>query len=226
MSTTSSVDLKYRTFRPSSIVLMPIRSPFPVIGLNNATFDTWTDASLSMMPPDVPFCGFGLVCRFTTLMPSTTTLPRSASTSRTLPRWPRFRPARTTTSSPFLILLVAIALQDLRCQRHDLHEMIPAQFPRNGTKNSRSNRLELICQQNHCISIEPNQGTIGTTHSLSCAHNYRIVHLAFSDLSSRNGLLDGNLYNIANPGIATFRSTKHLDAHKPTGSTVVGRIKH
>src|SRR5258708_7438994 len=114
-----------RTFlraAPSPRNLKPTRSPFLVSGFHSATFDTWIGISFSMMPPATPAFGFGFWCFLTTLTPSTTSLPLSRTTD-TVPRRPLSLPVVTTTSSPFLILLMS-ASDDFRRQRHDLHEAV------------------------------------------------------------------------------------------------------
>src|SRR5207253_2518964 len=72
-STTSPLDLKKRTRRPSSSFLTPTRSPFFVAGLKSATFEMRSGISFSTMPPVTPFIGFGRWCFFTRLAPSPTT---------------------------------------------------------------------------------------------------------------------------------------------------------
>src|SRR5690606_2195745 len=108
MSTTSLLDLKIRTFPPSSATRNPTRSPFFVLGLNNATLETAIGISLSTMPPCTGGMAFGLAfwCFLAMLMPSTST--RSSSNTRsTVPRRPLSFPLMTTTSSPFLILFIS-----------------------------------------------------------------------------------------------------------------------
>src|SRR6185436_19390914 len=56
-STTSLLDLKKRTLRPSANA----RSPFFVTGFHTATFETSMPASFSTIPPCTWRCGFGLV---------------------------------------------------------------------------------------------------------------------------------------------------------------------
>src|SRR5438552_17225693 len=53
-----------------------------------------------MIPPFWFLDGLGLVWRLPMFTPATMTLPEARSTSCTLPRLPRSRPAMTTTSSP------------------------------------------------------------------------------------------------------------------------------
>src|SRR6185369_8371473 len=104
-STTSLLDLKKRTLRPSASVRNPTRSPFFVTGFHSATFERSMAASFSTMPPCTWRCGFGFVWRLIMFTPSTTTWP-SSSTLTTVPRRPLSRPAVTTTSSPLRIFFI------------------------------------------------------------------------------------------------------------------------
>src|SRR5262245_25122158 len=104
-STISPFDLNTRTRRPSGMVFTPTRSAFLVCGLKSAMLETSIGISLSMMPPWMPFIGFGRWCFFTRLMPSTTTCPASMRRS-TVPRLPLSRPAITITSSPLRIFSI------------------------------------------------------------------------------------------------------------------------
>src|SRR5690554_7924198 len=70
-STAFWVDLKIRTFLPSS-TLKPTRSALLVSGLKIATLETWMGASFSTIPPCTPAMGFGLVWRLIMLTPVTT----------------------------------------------------------------------------------------------------------------------------------------------------------
>src|SRR5262249_17821412 len=60
-STTSLLDLKKRTLRPSASVRKPTRSPFFVAGFHSITFERSIAASFSTMPPCTLRCGFGFV---------------------------------------------------------------------------------------------------------------------------------------------------------------------
>src|SRR5699024_5081129 len=110
-STTSPVDLKYRTLRrlsPSPSHLKPTRSPLPVCGLYSITLETWSGISRGSMPPWIPSLGLGRTCFLTIFNPSTST--RSfGSTSSTAPRRPRSLPVLTMTSSPLRMRLELIA---------------------------------------------------------------------------------------------------------------------
>src|ERR1700730_2931278 len=84
-----------------------MRVGLSVLGSMWATLETWIEASFSTMPPALP--AEGRVCRFTMLMPSTTTRFSAGSTRFTSPVLPRSRPVMTTTLAPFLILSLGMA---------------------------------------------------------------------------------------------------------------------
>ena len=117
-------------------------------------------------------------------------------------------------------------LQYFRCKRHDFHEALTAQLPRNRTKYSSSNWLQLVRQQNCRIPVESNQRTIGAPHTLSRANHHRTIHFALPHLTTRDCLLYGDLYDISNMCIPALRTTQYLNAHQPTSAAVVGRLEH
>src|SRR5207244_650098 len=64
-----------RTFLPSVRSLCPTRVGLPVPGSITMTFEASMGPSFSMIPPWIPFVGFGRVCRLIMLTCSTMTLP-------------------------------------------------------------------------------------------------------------------------------------------------------
>src|SRR6478609_8360766 len=113
--------------------------------------------AFSTMPPVVPLSGFGLVCFFTRLMPSTIRC-ESSLRSETLPRLPLSRPASTMTSSPLRILFMnASSLQNFRGQRHDLHELLGTQFARDRAEDAGADGLQLAVEQHGGIAVELDQ---------------------------------------------------------------------
>src|SRR5215470_18364926 len=108
------------------------------VGQTTITFDTFTAEARSMIPPGI-ICappmrlasriGRGFWCRFWMLRFSTITLPSRGRASRTRPCLPRSLPVSICTVSPFLIFsCVAIVLEHLGSQAHDLHEVLLAQL--------------------------------------------------------------------------------------------------
>src|SRR5215831_21162526 len=143
-------------------------------------------------------------------MPATTTC--SSRTRVTSPRLPLSRPVMTTTLSPFLILRIALLLQDFRRERDDLHESLGAQLARDGSENASADRLELRVEKHRGVGVEADLGTIVPAHALAGAHDDRVVDLAFLDPAARRGILDGNLDHVADVRVATLGAAQHLDA--------------
>src|SRR5690606_27520812 len=159
----------------------PTRSPFFVLGLNNATLETAIGISLSTMPPCTGGMAFGLAfwCFLAMLMPSTST--RSSSNTRsTVPRRPLSFPLMTTTSSPFLILFISnflgpSALQAFRRQRNDLHKLVRAKLARHRPENAGADRLEPGIEEHCCVAVKANQRTILAANALARANHNRVV---------------------------------------------------
>src|SRR5262245_48860796 len=239
-STISPFDLNTRTRRPSGIVFTPTRSAFLVCGLKSAMFETSIGISLSMMPPWMPFIGFGRWCFLTRLMPSTTTCPASMRRS-TVPRLPLSRPAMTMTSSPFLIrsiLVISSGLGDLQgarqgvgpfpshpapllhpasehlgSERHDLHEPLGAQLARHRPEDPGADRLELRVEQHGGVRVEAHQRAIRTAHALRGAHDHRVVDLTLLHAPAGRGVLDAHLDHVADARVAALRAAEDLDTH-------------
>src|SRR5512140_429527 len=137
------------------------------------------------MPPVVPFRGFGLVCFFTRLTPSTTTWSASLR-SETLPRLPLSRPASTMTSSPLRILFMTrSSLQDFGGQGHDLHEALGAQLARDRAEDAGADGLQLVVEQHGGIAVELDQGAVGAADALGGTDHHGAVDLAFVDAAAR-----------------------------------------
>src|SRR5512145_943352 len=120
----------------------------------------------STIPPVEPFSGFGLVCFFTRLIPSTTTWSSSLR-STTLPRLPLSRPASTMTSSPLRILFMTRpSLQNFGSQGHDLHELLGAQLARHRAEDAGADGLQLVVEQHCCVAVEFDEGAVLTTDTL------------------------------------------------------------
>src|SRR5690606_20575471 len=106
-SIASPLERNTRTRRPSSRILVPMRSPLPEAGLKCITFEASIGASRSITPPGWLAWGFGLVWRLMMLTLETTTF--SPSTRTTSPCLPLSLPAVTTTRSPFLMRFMSVS---------------------------------------------------------------------------------------------------------------------
>src|SRR5262249_15701815 len=103
LSTTPSHLRHTRTFRPSPRILCPMGVCAPHSGHTSWTFEAFSDASRSTMPPLTFLPGFGFVCRLIMFTPSTMSRFFSGRTLSTRPRLPRSFPVITTTVSFFRI---------------------------------------------------------------------------------------------------------------------------
>src|SRR6056297_1193449 len=147
----------------------------------------------------------------------------SPSTLSTCPRWPRLLPAITITSSPLRIRSIMCSLQNFRGQGDDLHEPLRTQLARHRAKDTCTDRLQLLIQQNRRVAVETDQRSIMTSHTLARPHDHSVIHLALLDLAARNGILDGHLDDVADICVPALGSTQHLDTHQFASATVVGR---
>src|SRR5688572_6256333 len=147
------------------------------------------------MPPCTLRWGFGLVCRLTMLMPSTTTRP--SRTLVTVPRRPLSRPVVTTTSSPLRILFMTQLSKNFGSQRNDLHELRGAQLASHGSEDTGAHRLQLVGQQHRSVAVEADQRAVGATHTELGAHDHGVIDLALLHFAARDGITDADLDDIA-----------------------------
>src|SRR5690606_32165546 len=185
-SIASPLERNTRTRRPSSRILVPMRSPLPEAGLKCITFEASIGASRSITPPGWLAWGFGLVWRLIMLTLATTTF--SPSTRTTSPCLPLSLPAVTTTRSPFLMRFMSVSSssgsEHFGCERDDLHELLGAQLAGNGPEDAGADRLLLVVEQHGGVAVEADQRTVGATNALAGAHHDRVVDLALLDLAS------------------------------------------
>ena len=133
---------------------MPTRSALPVAALKITTFDWWIGMVLSMMPPVIPFIGFGL----RVLLDDVDALDDEVR---------RVDPAQHDAALALVAPamhddLVAFAnlvhgrrsLQNFRGQRHDLHEPLGAQLARDRSEDAGADGLQLGVQQHGGVAVE------------------------------------------------------------------------
>src|SRR2546427_5248816 len=156
-----------------------------------------------------------------------------ASTIRsTVPRFPLSLPAVTMTSSPFLIFSIVSGIhrrsrsQHFGGERNDLHEALAAKFPGHGPEDARADGLHLGGEQHRRVGIEPDAAAVGAPHALCRAHYHGVVNLAFLDAAARRSVLDAHPDDVANVGVAAFRTAQHLDTHYSARAGIIGDIEH
>src|SRR5437588_4767819 len=153
--------------------------------------------------------------------PATTTVRSRGRTSWMRPRFPRSLPAITTTSSPLRIRIVAIALQDLRCQRHDLPEVALAKLARDRTEDPGPARLVLRVEQHRGVVVETDHRSVAAAVLLGLTDHHRADDLALLHARVRDGVLDGGDEHVADLGGRPRRRAQHADHRELTSSGVV-----
>ena len=119
-----------------------------------------------------------------------------------------------------------LSLQNFRCQRHDLHEALGAQFARHRAEDARADRLELGVQQHGGVAVELDQRAVAAAHALGGANHHGAVDLALLDAAARRAFLDRHLDDVTDAGVAALGAAEHLDAHDRTRARVVGDVEH
>ncbi|AAW76826.1 hypothetical protein XOO3572 [Xanthomonas oryzae pv. oryzae KACC 10331] len=115
--------------------------------------------------------------------------------------------------------------QHFGSERDDLHELLGTQLARHRPEDAGTDRLLLVVQQHSGIAVEADQRTVGTAHTLAGTHHDGVVDFALLDLATRNGVLDGDLDDVANACITALGAAQHLDAHHFLGTRIVGDIE-
>src|SRR6516164_6306585 len=190
-----------------------------------ATLDIWMVSSFSTIPPGSPIRG--RVWRLATLIPCTIIRESAGSTRNTSPILPLSRPVMTTTLSPFLILSFAIARhsQDLRGQRHDLHESARPQLAGDGAENARADRFALMSDEHGGIAVEADRAAIGATDLFCRANDNRAVYVALFDAAARDRFLHRNYDDIANRCGLALGAAQYFDALDSASAGVVGDVE-
>src|SRR5215468_4183011 len=92
---------------------------------------------------------------------STITLPSRGRASRTRPCLPRSLPVSICTVSPFLIFsCVAIVLEHLGSQAHDLHEVLLAQLAGDRPEDARPARVPLVVDDHGRVLVERDRRSV------------------------------------------------------------------
>src|SRR5437868_3302187 len=130
------------------------------------------------------------------------------------------------TWSPLRILFMALlSLENFGCQRHDLHELLGAQFARDRSEDAGADGLQLGVEQHSCVAVEFDEGAVCTTDALGGANHHCTVDLAFFDATARSSFLDADLDDVAHAGITPLGATEHLDTQDGFRARVVGHIE-
>src|SRR5665213_1052184 len=183
------------------------------VGQTSITFDTDTAIGRSMIPPGA-ICvppmrlasriGRGFWCFFMMLRFSTMTFPSRGRASITRPCFPRSLPESMWTVSPFLIFIaVAMSLEHLWSQAHDLHEVLLAQLAGNRPEDARPAWIAL-CIDDHCrVLVERDQCSVVAAVGLLRPHDDGLHHFALLDRALRGSSLDSRSDDVADTRVAT-----------------------
>src|SRR5690606_30897838 len=114
---------------------------------------------------------------------------------------------------------------DLRCQRHDLHEPLAAQLASYRPEDARPDRLQVRVEQHRAVRVELDVAAILALVLASRANDDRLRDIALLHARGRKSLLDRHDDEIAEAGIPAAASTEHLDASDSLGTAVVGDVE-
>src|SRR5471030_549834 len=117
------------------------------------------------------------------------------------------------------------SLQDFRCQGHDLHELLSAQFARDWSKNTGTDRFQLGIQQDSSVAVELHQGTVLAANTFSGAHNHGVINFTFFDTTTWRSNLDGYFNHVADASITALGAAQYLDAHNFFGTGIVSHFE-
>src|SRR5262249_48106981 len=153
-------------------------------------------------------------------------------------RLPRSLPVITSTLSFFRSgvasrLMVAIpgqpgraALQDLRRERDDLHELPLAQLARHGTEDAGPDRLALIVDEDRRVAIEADVAAVAAALLLDGPHDDRLHDLALLDVAFRRRFLHRRRDDVAEPRVAAGRSADRVDDRDLARAGIVGDVEN
>src|SRR3954462_1924546 len=191
------------------------------VGQTSITFDAETGAERSMRPPGAIWVppmrlasriGRGFWVFVCLLRVSPVTLPSRGNASRIRPCLPRSLPASIWTVSPFLSFSVAMFLEHLWSQAHDLHEVLLTQLAGNRPEDARPARVA-GCVDDHCrVLVERDQRSVVTPEGLLRAHDDGLHHFALLDRALRGSSLDGRGDDVADTRVAALRAARNADA--------------
>src|SRR3954449_9345344 len=158
--------------------------------------------------------------------PSTKTRFFFGSTALTVPVLPLSLPVITLTVSPLRIFKrCAIALEHLRGQGDDLHEVAVAQLARHRAEDARAARVVGGVDDHGGVLVEGDVGAVLAAELLLGPDDHGGHDLALLDVAVRDRLLDRRHDRIAYPGVAALRASADADAQDLARAGVVGHAK-
>src|SRR5262249_27588564 len=97
-------------------------------------------------------------------------------------------------------------LENFRCQRDDLHKLLPSQFPRDRTEDAGPDGLSLSVDEHAGIAVKLDIGTVLPSHTLRRSYDNRLADIAFFDRRLWDGFLHGDHHDIAERPIPPLRT--------------------
>src|SRR3954468_4568864 len=210
---------------------MPTRVGSFDFGSSSITFEMWIGPSWCVTPPTSPArCASRIVrgrwWRVVMLRPSTNTRLFLGSTALTVPVLPLSLPVITLTVSPLRIFKrCAIALEDLRGQGDDLHEVAVAQLARHRAEDARAARVVGGVDDHGRVLVEGDVGAVLAAELLLGPHDHGRHDLALLDVAVRDRLLDRGDDGVADAGVAALRASADADAQDLARARVVGHAE-
>src|SRR6266576_6831073 len=110
---------------------------------------------------------------------------------------------------------------DLRRQRHDLHELLLAQLAGHRAENAGGPWLAFVVDQHCRILVEANVGAVLALGLLGCPHDHRLDHFTLLHLAGGNSVFDRDYDDVAEPPIATLGPAEHADHERAARARIV-----
>src|SRR2546427_5416924 len=114
---------------------------------------------------------------------------------------------------------------DLRRQRHDLHELLLAQLAAHRAEDAGGARLAFVVDQHRRGLVEADVGAVLALGLLRRPHDHRFHHLALLHLAGGDRVLDRDDHDVTEPGVAAFGATEHADHERAPRAGVVGDLE-
>src|SRR5919197_2263066 len=115
---------------------------------------------------------------------------------------------------------------DLRRERHDLHELLLAQLAAHRPEDARGARLALLRDEHGGVLIEPDVGAVLALGLLGGAHDHRPHHLALLDLAGGDGVLDRDHDDVPEAAVAPLGPTQHADHEGAARARVIRDLEN
>src|SRR5439155_4477721 len=110
-------------------------------------------------------------------------------------------------------------------QRDDLHEALRTKLTSDRPKDTGTDRLVLLVDQDGRVAVESNRAAVGTSELFLGADDDRARDLALLDLRAGDRFADRHDDDIADSRVTTTRTAEHLDAEHFLRAAVVRDVE-